>query len=122
VETADELTDFEPGDDAPADLDLADLELVDLDRANLELTEDELAELAEMALAAPFDTPLDPNAVPLVFSSPALEGRLPAWYMPAVAIRHCSGTKRAVIVSIVLALLVLEALGLCSVFGQVVIG
>jgi hypothetical protein len=86
------------------------------------LSEDELGQLAELALSAPIDVPLDPDAVPLQLSRIVPPVQLPAWYMPAVAIRHCSGTKRAVVVSIVVALLVLEALGLCSVFGQVVIG
>lgn len=53
---------------------------------------------------------------------PAPAAALPAWYMPAVTLRHSSGAKRALVVSIVVTLVVLEALGLCSVFGQVVIG
>lgn len=88
-------------------------------RADDELSDDELAELA---LAAPLDTPVPADAVPLVLSSGNAPSGLPAWYMPAVALRHSSGTKRAIVVAIVATLLVLEALGLCSVFGQVVIG
>ncbi|HTW99200.1 MAG TPA: hypothetical protein VMD59_10510 [Acidimicrobiales bacterium] len=83
--------------------------------------DEDLRQLTELALSASSDATLDAGALPLLLSPSGARG-LPEWYMPAVAVRHCGGTKRAVIVSIVLVLLLLEALGLCSVFGQVVIG
>jgi hypothetical protein len=101
---------------------LGESDLVEDELGDPDLSENELAQLAELALSAGLDAPIDPDAVPLQLSPTVAGTHLPAWYMPAVAIRHSTGTKRAVIVSIVVALLVLEALGLCSVFGQVVIG
>jgi hypothetical protein len=79
-------------------------------------------ELEELALAGDPDGPIDPGAVPYdaVVRSPI--AALPQWYMPQVAISRCTGWRLPVAVAVVAALVVLEALGLCSVFGQVVIG
>lgn len=46
---------------------------------------------------------------------------LPSWYMPALRGR-LFGWRAGVVVVIVATLLTLEILGLCSAFGQVVIG
>lgn len=78
-------------------------------------------ELTMLALSAGDSDLVDPAAVPLV-----LEGRaralLPTWYMAPVVVGRVAGWRRPVVVAIVAALFVLEGLGLCSVFGQVVIG
>ncbi len=42
--------------------------------------------------------------------------------MPAASASRVSGWRTPVVVTLVVTLLVLEALGLCSVFGQVVAG
>jgi hypothetical protein len=79
-------------------------------------------ELTEIALAADPDGPLDPRAQPLEFFAPTHGVGLPQWYMPQVTRVRCSGWRMPVTVGIVAVLLALEALGLCSIFGQVVIG
>ncbi len=79
-------------------------------------------ELASLALAAePLSVP-DAGAVPIdtVLRSPGTT--LSAWYMPAVTATRLSGWRRPVLLGLVVTLVALEALGLCSVFGQVVIG
>lgn len=78
-------------------------------------------ELAALALASDPNPELGPDAVPLtLFGVDATS--LSSWYMPVVAIRRADGWRKPVVFGIVVALLALEALGLCSVFGQVVVG
>ena len=80
-------------------------------------------ELCELALGADPDQPLDADAIPLAFSDARNFDLLPHWYMPPVM--WSGGTcrwRKAVIIVIVATLVTIEALGLCSVFGQVVIG
>jgi hypothetical protein len=79
-------------------------------------------ELASLALAADLDEPVPPDAVALSLVGPSAGPALSAWYMPAVTAAHTSGWCRPVVIGIVVTLLALEALGLCSVFGQVVVG
>lgn len=83
------------------------------------ISDDELAELALSADPEPF---LGPDAVPLRLGVAPGAATLSSWYMPAVVVQRASGWRRPVLVGIVATLVVLEALGLCSVFGQVVIG
>jgi hypothetical protein len=88
------------------------------------------AELTALALAADPDQPLDPEAVPLsayLAGLPGLgpvSGLLPQWYMPQ-AMASSSGRGRrwraAIILAIIAAFVAIEAYGLCSTYGQVVL-
>ncbi len=78
-------------------------------------------ELSELALAAGLIDTVDDAAVPLDIAA-SRRGLLPTWYMPPLVVARVGGWRRPVVIGIVAALLVLEGLGLCSVFGQVVIG
>ncbi|MCU1492956.1 MAG: hypothetical protein JWO62_720 [Acidimicrobiaceae bacterium] len=79
-------------------------------------------ELTALALAAEPDPVVEPDAVPIALGPRFSSSMLGAWYMPAVAMHRSSGWRRPVVVALVATLVVLEALGLCSVFGQVVVG
>ena len=70
-----------------------------------------------MALAADPDQPIDADAVPISSSPDVGNGLLPAWYMPAPTVRVRGRVRRAVIGSVVLALLVINAAGLCVTYG-----
>jgi hypothetical protein len=81
------------------------------------------AELTVLALAADPDQDLDPNAVPLSEYSDDAGDRyspLPGWYMPAPMVRGQSRLRTAIVLSIVVSLLLIEALGLCVTYGQLV--
>lgn len=79
-------------------------------------------ELSELALDDVEDRPLadDAFAINLLPTNPS--SLLSAWYMPPVATRRVVGWRKWVMLTIVGIFLILEILGLCSVFGQVVIG
>ena len=79
------------------------------------ITDDELAALA---LAADPDQPLAADAVPLDVYLATEAGPLPEWYMAPVMARHSGGRRRAVIIGVVGAFLLIEAFGLCSTYGQ----
>jgi hypothetical protein len=79
-------------------------------------TEDELAELA---LAADPHMPLDEDAVPL----PLYFGQLPTlppWYMPPAMLCRTTRWRTALVIAIVVALVMIDAWGLCSTYGSVV--
>jgi hypothetical protein len=80
------------------------------------------AELTALALGEASGDRLPGDAVPLSLYLGQDAGLLPQWYMPPVMARRCRGWRRPVILGLVAAFLVIEALGLCSVFGQLVIG
>jgi hypothetical protein len=80
------------------------------------------AELTALALAADPDVPLDEDAVPLTSYGDQSGGGLPEWYMPAVTARRGRRGRTAVVLAIVVAFLVIEAVGLCSTYGQLVVG
>jgi hypothetical protein len=84
---------------------------------DLYFTEDELAELA---LSSDPDQPLDEDAVPLSVYLGQLPGLLPTWYMPTPMTRSRARWQLPVVLAIVAAFLIIEALGLCSTFGQIV--
>jgi hypothetical protein len=79
-------------------------------------------ELTELALAADPDQPLAADAVPLSLRAGEHLDLLPRWYMPPVLATGASRRRKTIIFLIVATLVAIEALGLCSVFGQVVIG
>lgn len=102
---------------------------VDLTSGSMAGADVDDAELAALALAADPDAPLDPAAVPmdqyLAGLDPAddrvtgaFTGDLPSWYMAPVAARRLGRGPRAVILAFVGSLLVIEAFGLCSTYGQ----
>ena len=79
-------------------------------------------ELVSLALAADPDALPDEDAVSLddyLGTQPSL---LPLWYMPRPLARPGSRWRLAVVVAVVGAFLVIEALGLCSTFGHITIG
>lgn len=87
-------------------------------------TDDELAEVAEVAVAADPDTVVDADAVSLWDLAGWERGRLlPEWYMPAPMPGRSSSTwQRWVIGLIVASFILINALGLCSTYGRVGFG
>ena len=75
-------------------------------------------ELTELALAADLDAPLPEDAVPIgVHLSQFAAAPLPSWYMPA-AIRSSGGRWRLpIVVAVVSAFFLIDALGLCNTYG-----
>ena len=83
------------------------------------------AELTALALAADPDAPLDPDAVPLsVYLSKGSQAPapLPDWYMPQATARSGSRWRALVVLALISAFVFIEALGLCSTYGQLHIG
>ncbi len=78
------------------------------------------AELEDLALRADPNAPLDEDAVPMATYLGQGPGLLPQWYMPSPLVRSEARWRVPVVVVIVAAFLVIEALGLCSTFGQLV--
>jgi hypothetical protein len=79
-------------------------------------------ELIALALAADPDGPLDPGAVPLSEYLAQVPGLLlPQWYMAPAAASSGSRWRTGVILAIILAFVMIEAWGLCSTYGQVVL-
>jgi hypothetical protein len=79
-----------------------------------EISDDELTRLA---LAADPEQAIDPGALPLT-SFGSLSGvSLPLWYMPPVTARAGGGWRVPIVASVVLALLFINALGLCITYG-----
>ena len=100
-------------DDTHDDLD-AELD-DDLDAELAQLSWDE--ELAELAMAADPDAPLDDGAVP--FDTGEGSGLLPDWYMPVPQGSVRTGHRRVVAALVIVSLLALNALGLCVTYGSV---
>ena len=68
-------------------------------------------------MAAGSDQSVDADAVPISFSIDAAGGLLPDWYMPAASSPVRGPVRRALIGGIVLALLVINSVGLCVTYG-----
>jgi hypothetical protein len=82
------------------------------------ITDDELTALA---LAADPDSPLDPQAVPLSVYLAQVPGLLPQWYMPQATASCGSRWRTSIILAVIFAFVLIEAWGLCSTYGQVVL-
>jgi hypothetical protein len=81
-------------------------------------------ELAALALAADPDTPVDDDAVCLwELTGSGTDDLLPEWYMPSPArgLGRLRGWRRWVILLIIASFLAIEAYGLCSTYGRVVL-
>jgi hypothetical protein len=75
-------------------------------------------ELAELALAADPHEPLAEDAVPIGVHLSQFAAPLPLWYMPPVT--RMGGGRRwrvPVVIAVVSAFLLIEALGLCNTYG-----
>jgi hypothetical protein len=85
------------------------------------------AELTALALAADPDEPIGDDAVPLsVYLSQVpgmaqVSGLLPNWYMPAAMATTGRRWRTPIILAIIAAFVLIEAWGLCSTYGQVVL-
>lgn len=79
-----------------------------------DLSEDELTELA---LAADPDAPLPPDAVPIGLHLAQWSAPLPLWYMPPVTRTGGGRWKMPVVLAVVGAFLLIDALGLCNTYG-----
>jgi hypothetical protein len=80
-------------------------------------------ELCAIALAAAPEPPVPDDAVPLWDLIGTDEPLVSSWYMPApVGHRWPNGWRRNVVIFLVVVFLAIEALGLCSAYGAVVIG
>jgi hypothetical protein len=80
------------------------------------------AELTALALAADPDAQVDEDAIPLNGYAVESGTALPDWYMPPVRARRGKRWRTPVVLAIVVAFLVIEAVGLCSAYGQLVVG
>ncbi len=75
-------------------------------------------ELTELALAADPDAPLSADAVPIhVHIAQFAAAPLPPWYMPPVARSGGRGWKTPVVLAVVAAFFLIDALGLCNTYG-----
>jgi hypothetical protein len=74
-------------------------------------------ELAALALAADPGAPLPDDAVPIDVHLSHFAGSLPLWYMPPVVRSGSRRWKRPIVVGIVAAFLLIDAMGLCNTYG-----
>lgn len=99
-------------------LPLTDAPLSDAPLSDAPLTD---AELTALALAADPDAPLSEDAIPLSMHLAQFAGAaLPQWYMAPATARGGTRWRLPVVVAIISAFLLIEALGLCNTFGQLV--
>jgi hypothetical protein len=77
-------------------------------------------ELTTLALAADPESELGPDAVPLTPYRNLPSASLPLWYMPPATARAAGGWRVPIVASVVLALLLINALGLCITYGVLV--
>ena len=73
-------------------------------------------ELTELALAADLDAPLEADAVPMHVHLAQFAAPLPLWYMPPVA-RSGGRWKLPIVLAVVGAFLLIDAMGLCNTYG-----
>jgi hypothetical protein len=78
-------------------------------------------ELTALALSADPDAPIPADAVSL-WDLEARDSLLPEWYMPApMSGRRLSGWQRRVAWVVVAAFVLIDAWGLCSTYGSIVL-
>jgi hypothetical protein len=102
------------------DLDVSAL-MEDAVMAGAPMTETPLTdeELCRLALAADPSAPLSDEAIPLSLHLAQFAGAtLPGWYMAPATARGGRGWRTPIVVAIISAFLLIEALGLCNTFGQ----
>lgn len=76
-------------------------------------------ELTALALAADPDAPIGRDAIPLSLHLAQFAGAaLPQWYMPPAAAGSGRRWRTPIVVAVISAFLLIEALGLCNTFGQ----
>lgn len=77
-------------------------------------------ELTELALSASPDVSLAGARPISEILGPRGESTLPEWYMPAIATGggRLHGWRRTTALTFIIALVVIEAFGLCSTYGQ----
>jgi hypothetical protein len=91
----------------------------EFDSFDLPLSEDELTSLA---MAADPDAPLSDDAIPLSLHLAKFAGAaLPEWYMAPATSGSGRRWRTPVVLAIVFAFVLTEALGLCNTFGQLTI-
>ena len=75
-------------------------------------------ELTELALAADPMEPLPENAIPIATYLSQIPSPLPLWYMPPV-MRSGNGRrwKTPVVLAVVSAFVLIDAMGLCNTYG-----
>ena len=80
-------------------------------------------ELAALALAADPDVEVPDDAVPLWQLTAEAGSLLPGWYMPSPVARcaRLTGWRRRVVLALVIAFVLIDAAGLCSTYGSVVL-
>ena len=90
--------------------------LADVPSMDVPLSDEELCRLA---LAADPTAPLSDDAVPLSLHLAQFAGAaLPGWYMAPATARGGRRWRTPIVVAIISAFLLIEALGLCNTFGQ----
>ena len=87
---------------------------VDTDISDLDLSDEELAELA---MSANPDAPVEDDAVPLRSLGADDSTLLPDWYMPVVQRRASSDWRAAVAVAIAVGLVLINAFAICVTYG-----
>lgn len=76
-------------------------------------------ELTRLAMAADPDAPLSKEAIPLSLHLAQFAGAaLPEWYMAPAMASNGRRWRTPIVISIIAAFLLIEALGLCNTFGQ----
>jgi hypothetical protein len=81
---------------------------------DLSITDDELTELA---LAADPDAALPDDAVPMSVYLSRFAAPLPLWYMPPVVRSGRRGWRAPVVLAVVSAFVLIDAMGLCNTYG-----
>jgi hypothetical protein len=74
-------------------------------------------QLTELALAADPEEPLPEDAVPIGTYLSQIPSPLPLWYMPPVMRSGGRRWKTPVVVAVVSAFVLIDAMGLCNTYG-----
>jgi hypothetical protein len=74
-------------------------------------------ELTELALSADPEAPLPADAVPIGVHLATWAAPLPLWYMPPATRSGRGRWKVPVVVAVVAAFLLIDAMGLCNTYG-----